>query len=106
MVVEDGVRPDWHYAWRQSRAVEPAGATSGLQKRSRFCFGEGGRPAPTQSHLEESIDGAEPRSAIASGQQFQVMAEREIFKEEIVAQAERGPERGGEGEAEPNRRAV
>lgn len=60
-----------------------------------------GRPAPTHSQPEEPIDGAEPRAAIGSGQQLQLMPKGEILKDEILGCAERGPERGDEGEAEP-----
>ena len=60
-----------------------------------------GRPAPTQSQPEEPIDGAEPWAAIGSGQQFQLMPKGEILKHEILVCAERRPERGDEGEAEP-----
>src|SRR5713101_4035429 len=60
-----------------------------------------GRPGPAQSDPQEPVDGAEPRSAIASGQQFQLMPEREILEDQILASTERGPERRGEGEAEP-----
>jgi hypothetical protein len=59
-----------------------------------------GRPAPTQSHPEEPIDGAEPRAAIGSGQPFQLMPKCEILKDEILVCAERGPQGGDEGEAE------
>jgi hypothetical protein len=60
-----------------------------------------GRPPSTQSQPEEAIDGAEPRAAIGSYQQFQLMPKCEILKDEILVSQERGPERGNEGEAEP-----
>jgi hypothetical protein len=60
------------------------------------------RPAPTQAHPEEPIDGAEPRAVIGSGQQFQLVPKGEILKDETLMGADRGPERGGEGEAQPN----
>jgi hypothetical protein len=60
-----------------------------------------GPPAPTQSQPEEPIDGAEPRAAIGPCQQLQLMPKGEILKNEILLCAERGPQRGDEGEAEP-----
>jgi hypothetical protein len=59
------------------------------------------RPASTQTHPQESIDGAKSRAAVASGQQLQLMSEREILQDEILMSAECGPEGGDEGQAEP-----
>ena len=47
------------------------------------------------------IDGAKSRAAVASGQQLQLMSEREILQDEILMSAECGPEGGDEGQAEP-----
>ena len=78
----------------------PAEHGRGLHQHERVSPGG---PAPTEPHPEEPIDGAKPRAAIATGQHSQLMAEREIFQDEIGARAERGAERRGDREAESNR---